>query len=199
MRIIQQYVDTSTVSELPDDLRPFAQQIIERRAAFKAAPKSFGYDRYVQGTSHFAARMNFNPTCRQICVPAAEDLDCHSNLEWRANRRWFASPETDWATINKKCNTLAIEILKIRPALYGRWIVGNLRMAVERLTRRMASSKSSILTNVHSRDLTIQRQSPGTPSSPNCRSQNPTQVISSRILCCEPQLDLRSSSQRSSF
>ena len=143
--ICGQFVDSGTVAELPADLRPFAERIIARRSAFKAAPKSFGYDRYVTGTSHFAATENLNPTIFAMCSPAAEDLYCQSSTKWGLKRRWSMSAETDMMKINNKCTLLSFEILKIRPALYGRWIVGNLRMAAERLTRLAASSKASIL------------------------------------------------------
>ena len=142
--ICGQYVDKNVAMELPNDLQPLAKAIIKRREAVRANPKVFGYDEYVEGTSHFAAVNNYNPTAHQICIPMAADLYTSSTIN-ALNQEW--SPASDYSplVVNAKLTELSIEVMKLRPALYGRWIVGNIRMAAERLTMLAASSKSSIV------------------------------------------------------
>lgn len=104
-----QFLDENLAKDLPAELQPLARKIIEGRARLNAETPP----------TDFATMLDaYNPTIHEIAIPAAQSLHGADNV-----------------AVNCSLSRLSREVLRRRPAAYGRWLLGNARFAVKNLGR----------------------------------------------------------------
>lgn len=118
--VVTRFLDRETVSELPDDLQPLADEVLRQRglAAKRHADFSDGVTR-----SYFEIERGFDIETWAVCVPASQEV---YGDDWRQQNRGLAD--------------LSKAIVRARPADYGIWLVKALVRGVYMITSEMVTN-----------------------------------------------------------
>jgi hypothetical protein len=114
-----QLLDESTAQDVPDDLRPLATSILQRRERLSnwESPDSF-----------LAMERTFNPTVWDVSVPAARQLY-----------------DGDAVKMNQQLTRLSFQILARHPGAYLRWLVWNVKHGLIQLVGLLAKDKATLV------------------------------------------------------
>lgn len=115
--IAGQFLDPGLVEELPPDLRPLGQAIVDRRVELGIVDRRAEGGSDWQKADYQAMELRFNSIVWEAAVPAAQEM--HG---------------TDNATaVNRDLSRLSWEVIRRRPGAYLRWLLLNLNHARQQI------------------------------------------------------------------
>ncbi|MEZ6057217.1 MAG: hypothetical protein R3C01_10990 [Planctomycetaceae bacterium] len=161
--IAGQFLDAPLLADLSPEVKPIAQEILNRRKLIEFAPPN----------DFLSMESMFDPTVYRLAIPAAN-----------------ASHPHDPVALDNSLMRLSLEVFRERPGPYLRWLRWNARHAVQRIILLTAFDRGTLLLVggvllLHARRCL--RGSPGTTAEiPNLSPQEATKV--SRQLFIEQHL-----------